>query len=201
MSWSQISKEIPQYVEVPVSWEVGVRTLSFSVLITAELLISGGMKGAMMEASTRVIGMSVGNVACSIASLSMVSQKSSTSTSSETENSGQVNWRQNRVAVNSEEGEQHRLPRPSQAPSHVNNNDLISHLHVLQLEYVVAVSMCNLKLGGHAADSADHIVVIAHCQALKGPVAAQEELLDLWQLLWTQTVDWSNKRKTQMNSS
>lgn len=106
MSWSEISGEIPQYVEVPVSSEVGGRTLSFSVLITAELLISGGMKGAMMEASTRVIGMSVGNVACSIASLSMVSQKSSTCTSSETENSGQVNCGQNRAAVNTEEGEQ-----------------------------------------------------------------------------------------------
>lgn len=69
------------------------RTLSFSVLMTVELLISGGMKGAMMEASTRVMGMSVGKAACSIASLSIVSQKSSTCTSSETEISGQVNCR------------------------------------------------------------------------------------------------------------
>ncbi|TNN64773.1 hypothetical protein EYF80_024968 [Liparis tanakae] len=58
--------------------------------MTVGLLISGGIKGAMMEASTRVMGMSVGKVACSIASLSIVSQKSSTCTSSETENSGQV---------------------------------------------------------------------------------------------------------------
>lgn len=69
------------------------KTLSFSVLITVGLLIKGGMKGAIMEASTRVIGMSVGKAACSIASLSMVSQKSSTCTSSDTENSGQVNCR------------------------------------------------------------------------------------------------------------
>lgn len=67
-------------------------SLSFSVLMTVGLLIRGGMKGAMMEASTRVMGMSVGKAACSIASLSMVSQKSSTSTSSETEYSGQVNY-------------------------------------------------------------------------------------------------------------
>lgn len=70
------------------------RTLSFSVLMTALFLIRGGMKGAMIEASTRVMGMSVGKAACSIASFSMVSQKSSTCTSSETENSGQVNCKE-----------------------------------------------------------------------------------------------------------
>lgn len=80
------------------------RTLSFSVLITVGLLISAGMKGAMIEASTRVIGMSVGKVACSIASLSMVSQKSSTCTSSETENSGQVNCGQNEMCVSTWRG-------------------------------------------------------------------------------------------------
>lgn len=66
-------------------------TLSFSVLITVALLIRGGMKGAMIEASTRVMGMLAGKAACSMASVSMVSQKSSTCTSSETEYSGQVN--------------------------------------------------------------------------------------------------------------
>lgn len=45
----------------------------------------------MIEASTRMIGMSEGKAACSIASLSMVSQKSSTCTSSGTEPSGQMN--------------------------------------------------------------------------------------------------------------
>lgn len=79
--------------------------LSFSVLITVGLLIRGGMKGAMIEASTRVIGMSVGKVACSIASLSIVSQKSSTCTSSETENSGQVNCGQSEMCVNMQRGQ------------------------------------------------------------------------------------------------
>lgn len=78
---------------VPEGCCVWDRTLSFSVLITVVFLIRGGVKGAMMEASTRVMGMSAGKAACSIASLSMVSQKSSTCTSSEMGHSGQVNYR------------------------------------------------------------------------------------------------------------
>lgn len=70
--------------------------------MTVALLISGGMKGAMMEASTRVMGMSEGNAACSIASLSIVSQKSSTSTSSGTETSGQVNCRSSTTSENAD---------------------------------------------------------------------------------------------------
>lgn len=76
---------------VPEGVSVCDATLSFSVLITVALLIRGGMKGAMIEASTRVMGMLAGKAACSMASVSMVSQKSSTCTSSETEYSGQVN--------------------------------------------------------------------------------------------------------------
>lgn len=68
--------------------------MSFSVLITEPLLISGGMKGAIIEASTRVMGMSIGKAACSIASVSMVSQKSSMCTSSDTGDSGQMNYRE-----------------------------------------------------------------------------------------------------------
>lgn len=76
---------------VPEGRGVGDWTLSFSVLMTVGPLIRGGKKGAMMDASTRVMGMSVGKTACSMASVSMVSQKSSMCTSSETEYSGQVN--------------------------------------------------------------------------------------------------------------
>lgn len=77
----------------------------------------------------------------------------------------------------------------------------ISNLHVGQLEYVVAVSLSDLKLRGHAADPADHVVVIAHRQALEGPVATQEELLNLGQLLRTKTVDWCNGREAKFSGS
>lgn len=68
--------------------------LSFSVLMTIELLISAGKKGAMMEASKRVMETLEGNTACSRASLSIASQNSSTCTSSEAWNSGHVNFRE-----------------------------------------------------------------------------------------------------------
>lgn len=55
------------------------------------LLISGGKKGAMMEASNFVIGILEGKATCSMTSVSMVDQKSSTFTSLDAKNSGQVN--------------------------------------------------------------------------------------------------------------
>lgn len=67
--------------------------LSFSVLTTILLLISGGKKGAMMEASKRVMVLLDGKAHCSRASFSMASQNSSTCTSSETWHSGHVNFK------------------------------------------------------------------------------------------------------------
>lgn len=55
------------------------------------LLISGGKKGAMMEASNFAIGILEGKATCSMTSVSMVDQKSSTFTSLDAKNSGQVN--------------------------------------------------------------------------------------------------------------
>lgn len=70
------------------------RFFSLSVLTTTVPLISGGKKGAMMEASNFVMGMLDGKATCSITSVSMVDQKSSTFTSLDATNSGQVNYQQ-----------------------------------------------------------------------------------------------------------
>lgn len=67
------------------------RFLSFSVLTTTAPLMSGGKKGAITEASNLVIGMLAGKATCSITSVSIVAQKSSTFTSLEAKKSGQVN--------------------------------------------------------------------------------------------------------------
>lgn len=82
----------------PVSHQVALpgtgctsRFLSFSVLTTTAPLMSGGKKGAITEASNLVIGMLAGKATCSITSVSIVAQKSSTFTSLEPKNSGQVN--------------------------------------------------------------------------------------------------------------
>lgn len=149
------------------------RTLSFSVLRTVGLLIKGGAKGAMMEASTRVMGMSAGKTACSMASLSMVSQKSSTCTSSESEHSGQVNCRDTSIHHKS-------AKQPPECPFYTTViSSTFCHLHVLQLQDVVRVPQCDLEFWSNATDAADHIVVISYRQTLKGPVATQEKLLDL----------------------
>jgi hypothetical protein len=66
--------------------------LSFSVLTTTAPRMSGGKKGAITEASNLVMGMLAGNATCSITSVSIVVQKSSTFTSLEPKNSGQVNY-------------------------------------------------------------------------------------------------------------
>lgn len=70
------------------------------MLTTTAPLISGGKKGAMIEASNFVIGMLEGNATCSITSVSIVDQKSSTFTSLDAKNSGQVN-----LTVEGAEGE------------------------------------------------------------------------------------------------
>ena len=67
------------------------RLLSFSVLTTTAPLMSGGKKGAMTEASNLVMGMLAGKATCSITSVSIVAQKSSTLTSLDARKSGQVN--------------------------------------------------------------------------------------------------------------
>lgn len=59
--------------------------------MTTAPLINGGKKGATIEASNFVMGMLEGKATCSITSVSIVDQKSSTFTSLDDKNSGQVN--------------------------------------------------------------------------------------------------------------
>lgn len=152
-----------------------------------------------MEASTRVIGMSVGKAACSIASLSMVSQKSSTCTSSDTENSGQVNCRKGTRGHNKRAHSQ-----TSKQSSHCQNKNYVallqllspnSHFYILELQDIVCVSLCNFYLWSNAANATDHIVVISYGEALKGPVATQEKFLNLRGFIWIKRMDWGPKPK------
>ncbi len=85
-------------LSVPLSCVSDV-ILSFSVLMTEVFLMRGGMNGAMIEASKRVMGKLEGNATCSSASFSIVSQNSSTWTSSVAWKSGHVNYRERRTVI------------------------------------------------------------------------------------------------------
>lgn len=99
--------------------------------MTVGPLIRGGKKGAMIDASTRVIGMSVGKMACSMASVSMVNQKSSMCTSSETEYSGQVNCQQRQRGVTTQASKALRTGRGTGFIYTARASTLMFYLYVL----------------------------------------------------------------------
>lgn len=71
------------------------------------------------------------------------------------------------------------------------------HLHVAELQHNVCASLCDFQLGSDAANAADHVVVIAYCETLKGPVATSEKPLNFTLLLWTQSMDLTQRQRTR----
>lgn len=72
-------------------------------------------------------------------------------------------------------------------------SSIFCHLHILELQDVVCVPLGNLKFWSNSTNAADHIVVIPNCQTLKGPVAAQEKLLNLTGFFRTESMDWMTR--------
>lgn len=84
----------------------------------------------------------------------------------------------------------HRNMQVSLQSLHALTVSILSHLHIPELQHVVCVlPLVHLHLGGDATHTTDHVVVVPHGQTLKGPVATNQQLLDMCQLLRTQSVD------------